>query len=144
MNSNPISLLIFVLLLIPGALAETQNDLTRVLLKGKSIDGVSYAVTAREKAHVLGQKFQVELRYDCSNNSQLSPEVLPVQDSFSVCDLSPQSLRENLSRTAIAVKTKRADINSYYDQLERKVQQPNLSCHKTTEIKKFSLQGLCK
>jgi hypothetical protein len=115
----------------------------RVLTSG-SVNGQSYVITVREHSHVLGQKFQVELRYSCDQSLSDTAESLPVQDSFSVCDLSPGSVTLGSSATALAVKTKAADLEGYYEQIAKGDQNPILICQAQTEVKKFSLKTLCQ
>ena len=44
---------------------------------------------------------------------------LPIHDSLSVCDVDPESLKMNRKKTAVAMKTKMADMKTYYDQVEK-------------------------
>ena len=50
------------------------------------------------------------------DESQTDVLTFPVNDSFSVCALSPESLVINSSETAIAMKTKLVDMNDYSSQ----------------------------
>ena len=97
----------------------------------------------REDGHLLGQPYQVELRANCASASS-NPMKWPVQDSFSVCDLNPESARVNSQRTGVAIKTKLADHGNFEKQIELGVQSPQATCEEKTTIKKFSLRGLCK
>jgi hypothetical protein len=106
-------------------------------------DGKKAVVLVREGGHILGQPFQVEIRANCQTQ-ETDYQKWPVQDSFSVCDLSPESVKVNQAQTAVALKTKRADTQKYDDQLSRGVSSPDLVCHEKTQIKKFSLKTLCQ
>ena len=129
-------------LLASSAYAEPSN--IRVLHSGTSQNGYHYFITAREASHVLGQKFQVELRYSC-DNSKHTHEALeaPVQDSFSVCDLDPNSIKLNLQKSAMALKVKAAVLYSYYDQVGQGLESPILYCETKTQVRSFSLKQIC-
>ena len=99
-------------------------------------------VMVREGGHLLGQPYQVELRVECSGILS-DPLKVKVKDSFSVCDLDPDSIKVNSDGTAIAVKAKMADVNYYDDQIAQGVSSPEMRCLEKTTIKKFSLRKLC-
>jgi hypothetical protein len=100
-------------------------------------------LTVRDQGHVLGQPFIVETRVSCQGPvTEVSK--LPVHDSYSVCDMQPESIKLNKQRTAVAMKSKSADINSYYSDIEKGVQRTEVRCRPKTEILKFTLQNLCK
>ena len=123
-----------------------ESETLRVLYQGIH-NGTKFYVTAREDSHVLGQKFQVELRYQCQPQVQQDPTdvtKIPVQDSFSVCDLAPDSVTINTSRTAVALKTKMANREHYYEQISDGQANPQLLCEARTEIKTFSLTKICR
>lgn len=106
------------------------------------IDGALAQVLVHEGGHLVGQPFQVELRVQCPGDSS-DIVSLPVKDSFSVCDLDPESVKMNKQKTALALKVKQADLTTYYDQISEGKQEPELKCAKKTSIKKFSLSNLC-
>ena len=95
----------------------------------------------REDGHVLGQPYQVEMRVNCSK-VKVQPLEAKVKDSFSVCDLDPDSLKQNRQGSAVALKTKMANIGDYYEKLGRGPASTVL-CQEKTTIKKFSLKNLC-
>jgi hypothetical protein len=104
--------------------------------------GGTVFVTAREAGHILGQGFQIEVRVSCDGGID-DPSHLPVEDSFSVCDMDPDSLMVNKAGTAIAMKTKMAKVFSEAELLEKRNREFFENCSKKTEIKKFSLKKLC-
>ncbi|MEO0335762.1 MAG: hypothetical protein AAF202_05185 [Pseudomonadota bacterium] len=137
------SLILFTFALGASQSANAENKNVRVLRAGE-VNGYRYLLTAEEHSHVLGQKFQVQLRYSCSTQASDQPENLPVQDSFSVCDLSPSSVKVNKSKTAIGIKTKAADREHYYEQVSQGITSPKLYCKSETEVRKFSLKRICR
>ncbi len=119
---------------------QSESDY-RVLKTIEAGQGKAFIV-AREDGHLLGQPYQVELRLNCDASDQ-DVMNLPIKDSFSVCDMKPESLKINKSQTAIAMKTKMADLDSYYAQVEQGIAHPEVSCQEKTTIKKISLKNLC-
>lgn len=129
---------------IPSALAEAHEgrvDSYRIL-KSWNIKDNKIAVVATEQGHLLGQPYQIELRAQCGKQSS---EVMQweVVDSFSVCDISPDSLKMNSQGSALAMKTKMSDLKYFDEQMNSGVISPQTRCLRETSIKKFSLQKLC-
>jgi len=138
-------LLFFLISYFPKAAAHDSEVLMqehRVLKVIQVNQKVKAYVVVREDGHLLGQPYQVELRVRCEQNKDEILQ-LPIKNSFSVCDLSPQSLKLNQKRNAVAMKVKMADLNNYYHQLEAGLISPQINCAIPTQIKKFSLNALC-
>lgn len=132
-------------LLSPEVFAhEDSGSLDEVrVLKTIDLNGKGKAhVVAREAGHILGQPYQIELRLNCKN-SEGEVASLPVHDSMSVCDVDPESLKLNKNQSAIAMKTKVADMDRYYKEME---EDPNAKvyCADKTKVIKFSLENLCQ
>ncbi len=102
----------------------------------------------REVGHMMGQPFQVELKVQCHPSSDTAPTVdimeVPVQDSFSVCNMDPESVVMNLEQTGIAMKTKSVDMNNYNNQVASGIVNIKPQCAKDTTIRVFSLENLCQ
>jgi hypothetical protein len=113
------------------------------VLKEFNVQGGKAIILTHEGGHLMGQPFQVELRAQCDGAASTELVDLPVKDSFSVCDLDPESLKINSRQTALAIKTKVADLKTYYDQVSDGIKEPELKCATKTQIKKFSLNNLC-
>lgn len=147
MNSKILSFLIC--LYLPAGVAHAHGDETehsgkyRVLKEMQAPDGKGVTLMVREGGHLLGQRFQVELRAQCEKTTK-DPIQWEVQDSFSVCDLSPDSAKVNSKKTAVALKTKMADIKFYDDQVAQGIKHPEERCQEQTTVKKFSLKTICK
>ena len=132
-------------LFFPGAIAQAndhENIEYRILHEYEISESESAYLVATENGHLLGQPFQVELRVRCGE-AKGNIKDLPVKDSFSVCDLNPSSVKINNQKTALALQTKAADLNAYYDQVGEGVKSPEVSCESKTTVKKFSLRDLC-
>ena len=148
MNKNLIAFLLCFYL--PSALAEASDehkpsdhsDDFRVLQELGAISGGKAVLMVKEGGHLLGQPYQVEVRGNCSGGST-SQDKWPVKDSFSVCDLSPESVKLNTQKTAVALKTKMAEVSYFDQQIEEGMQHPQMRCLEKTTIKKFSLKNLC-
>ncbi len=133
---------------LPHALANAHDEAEgpsqeyRVLKQLALNSGIKAAVVVKEGGHLIGRPFQVELRVRCEGASS---DVLqwPVHDSFSVCDMSPESVKVNRQMTAVALKAKVADLAHYDQQINDSASDPEVRCHKQTHIKKFSLKSLC-
>lgn len=134
------------LLLTPEAFAHEEGEKKTEeirILKTIDINDKSKAyIVAREDGHILGQPYQVEMRLNCEGK-EMEVKDLPVQDSLSVCDIDPESLKVNNQKTAVAMKTKLADMNSYYDEVEKGNTLATVKCLKKTKILKFTLKNLC-
>lgn len=136
-------LMSFLLLMtFPTDLRAQDSQEYRVLKYMKKGSAHIYLMV-REEHHRLGQPFQVELRVSCTG-AVSNPLLLDIHDSLSVCDLDPNSSKINRTETALAIKTKMADLEAYNDQIASGQIHPHLSCLIDTEIKKFSLNGLCQ
>jgi hypothetical protein len=143
--SNKWLLIICLFFLTPMVAAherDSSSEAYRVLHRARLEQGGEAVLLVREAGHLLGQPFQVELRVQCQPSTE-APIHWPVSDSFSVCDLSPESVKVNRSHTALALKTKMADHDSYDQQIELGISQPRVTCQKATTVKKFSLRDLC-
>lgn len=141
-----IILTLILIFFFPQAFAHdsSQKNVDYRVLKELELQGASKAyIIAREDGHLLGQPFQVELRVQC-HQEKVDVLKLKISDSFSVCDLSPESLKLNKAKTVIAMKAKMADLNTYYQDLEKGKASPEVKCGKATKIKKFSLKNLCQ
>ena len=68
---------------------------------------------------------------------------IPVKDSFSVCDVKPESILVNSDQTGVAMKTKSVDITDYDNQILSATADIKPKCAEGTTIKHFSLEGLC-
>ncbi len=135
-------IIFFLCFYLPSALAEASDQEYRVLKNLQDETGDAAAVVVREAGHLHGQPYQVELRVRCNNVSE-NPLQWSVRDSFSVCDLSPDSVKVNTQGSAVALKTKMADHANFEKQLELGISQPQIGCQSQTTIKKFSLRNLC-
>ncbi len=134
-----------ILLSSSGALAHdhSSNPTDYRVLKTIEAGGQGKAyIVARDEGHLVGQPFQVELRLNCEGDEKNILD-LPIQDSFSVCDMKPESLKINRAQTAVAMKTKMADLDSFYAQVEKGEKHPQVMCQQKTTIKKLSLKNLC-
>lgn len=120
---------------------EASSQEVRVLKEVNLKKGKAYVV-ARKAGHLIGRPFQVEVRLDCEGSGQ-DVQSLKVQDSYSVCDLDPESLKINQAQTAIALKTKDADIETYNDRIAQGETNVDALCAKETKVLKFSLRNLC-
>ncbi len=133
----------FLCFYLPSALAEAHDqEEYRVLKSLQGASGEEAAVVVREAGHLHGQPYQVELRVRCGDASE-NPLQWSVRDSFSVCDLSPESVKTNTQGSAVALKAKMADHANFEKQLELGISQPQIDCQQQTTIKKFSLRRLC-
>jgi len=122
----------------------SKTDHNVMLLKTIKLDDnkVIY-LTARNNGHVLGQKFIIQKRVSCSGAVKDFSE-LEVLDSYSVCNMKPESITLNNKETAVAMLSKSANIDQYYDDIESGISSPEISCSKNTEILKFSLKDTCR
>jgi hypothetical protein len=120
---------------------DSKNEF-RVLFQTQISQAQIYLI-AREEGHLLGQPYQIELRVNCNGDKKEIME-LKVKDSFSVCDMQPESVKINNKKTALAMKVKVANINDYYQDIEKGIKSPQVKCGLKTKIKKFSLLKLCK
>ena len=136
------TLAFLVLFYIPQAQAHESNKSNFRTIKELTNDGTEVAVIVREDGHLLGQPYQVELRVNCSKSKD-ALDLWPIQDSFSVCDLDPNSVKLNRQRDVIALKTKLSDFRNFNDQIELGISSPKAQCSKQTTIKKFQLKRLC-
>lgn len=116
---------------------------TRLLKTIKVGEGQYVYLSARNNGHVLGQKFLLETRVSCSGESQDFTK-LEVKDSYSVCNMQPESIVKNTKGTALAMLVKSANINKYYNDIGEGITSPNVDCHNGNEVLKFSLQNFCK
>ncbi len=130
------------LTLLPSALAKANDQDFRVLKEMALPREGKAVVLVREDGHLLGQPFQVELRVNCQTDQNNYLD-WPVHDSFSVCDLDPESLKINSKKSAIALKTKMADHANFEQQLNLGLSSPQVKCEESTTVKKFSLNQLC-
>ena len=121
---------------------ENIPEEVRVLQTVDLKDSSKAYIVAREAGHILGQPFQVELRLNCKGEEK-EVSLLPVHDSMSVCDIDPNSLKLNKNQTAIAMKTKMADMNRYYKDMEEDPT-AKVHCAEATKVIKFSLEKLCQ
>jgi len=106
-------------------------------------DGAFMYLSVRDNGHVLGQKFVVETRLSCDGEVQNFSE-LEVKDSYSVCNMKPESITKNEKGTAVAMIAKSANINKYYDDIGEGLVSPEINCKAENELLKFSLKTLCK
>ena len=100
-------------------------------------------LSVRNNGHVLGQTFVVETRVSCEGDVENFID-LEVVDSYSVCNLKPDSFIKNTKGTAVALLAKSANINKYYDDIAEGVESPEVFCKKGNEVLKFSLKNHCK
>lgn len=98
---------------------------------------------AREEGHLIGQPIQVELRESCGLIHKPVTQ-MPVLDSFSVCDIAPESFKLNSKKSAVAMKIKVADLDAYHNQVEKGIKSPEVKCAQDTRVRKFSLKKICK
>lgn len=113
------------------------------LLKTIELEGGTVVyITARDQGHVLGQPFVIETRVSCKGRDE-DLKRLKVHDSYSVCDMEPHSIVVNRQNTAVAMKSKAADIDSYYQSIAGGKTPSEVSCQEKTELLKFSLKNLC-
>lgn len=122
----------------------SMKDHDVMLLKTIKLDDnkVVY-LTARDNGHVLGQKFLVQKRVSCNGEVENFSE-LEVLDSYSVCNMKPESITLNNKKNAVAMLSKSANVDQYYDDIEAGLSSPEISCNNNTEILKFSLKGICQ
>ena len=127
---------------------SSQESQKYRVLKTFAHSGASVWLIVREAGHMVGQPFQVELRVQCSSSSGSASNEnimnLPVNDSFSVCDLDPESVLINTDQTAMAMKTKSVDMNDYNRQTASGTVDIQPKCSVATTIKTFSLENLCQ
>ena len=121
-----------------------NNDHQVRLLKTIKINSNNYVyLSARDNGHVLGQKFIIETRVSCNGEATYFTE-LEVLDSYSVCNMKPESFVKNKKGTALAMLAKSANINKYYDDIGDGVASPEIYCKSGNEVLKFSLKNLCE
>jgi len=114
------------------------------LLKTVKVGENQYVyLSARNNGHVLGQKFIVETRVSCNGESDDFTS-LEVKDSYSVCNIKPESIVKNTKGTALAMLAKSANINRYYDDIGEGIASPEIYCKEGNEVLKFSLKNLCQ
>lgn len=141
MNSKIAAFLIC--LYVPHALADNHQDSNYRILRSFQKGKIEAVIIVREDGHLLGQPYQVELRANCNKTKTIEGQ-WPIQDSFSVCDLDPKSLKMNKDQSVMALKTKLSDLTNFNEQIELGISAPSVSCSKNTTIKKFNLSDLCK
>ncbi len=124
-------------------IVDQTTHKVRLLKKINLIDDQFVYLTVRDEGHVLGQNFIVQLRASCNGESDDFTK-LKVLDSFSVCNLKPESVKINRKSTAIAFLSKTANINKYYEDLADGKVDPKVDCNASIEIQKFSLKNICK
>lgn len=122
---------------------HSQDHDVRLLKTVKVSDKQVVYLSARDNGHVLGQKFILETRVSCSGESEDFTK-LEVQDSYSVCNMKPDSIIKNTKGTALAMLVKTANINKYYDDIGEGIASPAVDCHQGNEVLKFSLKNFCK
>ena len=135
------SLLSFLFLIYFPTAAASDGDYR--VLKSISVDHYSAELIVKEGGHLIGQPYQVELRVNCHDSNESDSTSWDIKDSFSVCDLDPESSIINNQNTAVAIKTKMADMKSYNDAISNGELHPEMKCQKKTQIKKISLRNLC-
>ena len=120
-----------------------NNDHQVRLLKKIQVNDNGYVyLSARNNGHVLGQKFIIETRVSC--NGEVSDfTALEVRDSYSVCNMKPESIVRNKKGTALAMLAKSANINKYYDDIADGITSPQIHCREGNEVLKFSLKHVC-
>ncbi|MCB0377460.1 MAG: hypothetical protein KDD33_03120 [Bdellovibrionales bacterium] len=136
--------IVFLILTLSGhglAHADTSGEL-RILKEIKLAKGKAFLVVRKDE-HLLGRPFQVEVRAQCPGDAS-QVEDLAIKDSYSVCDLEPDSVKLNKKRSALALKTKEANVAAYEDQIAKGNMSAGVDCMRTTKILKFSLTDLCK
>lgn len=131
-----------IILSFPVTLAAQSDQDFRILHEYKSSTNQAFLIV-REEPHRLGQPYQLELRVRCGDSTASDPLKLPIHDSFSACDIDPSSVKVNTSQTALALKTKMADVETYNDQVAQGIKSPILQCLNSTSVLKFSLQNIC-
>lgn len=124
-------------------IVSKENHDVRLLKTIKLAEGKYVYLTARDEGHVLGQRFLVQTRVSCQGDSK-DFSSLPIVDSHSVCNMKPDSVKMNKSMTAIAMLSKSANINKYYEDIASGKSEPQVDCNTKTEVLKFSLKNLCK
>lgn len=139
---------VILMLLLPDTLyshdeVSKASEEYRQLYQYENQKNQKVVLLAREDGHLIGQPFQIELRVLCKTESAKEPNTWLIRDSFSVCDMDPQSIRMNKQQTAFAMKVKEVDLEDYNRQLEAGENHPEPRCHIKTQIKKFSLKNLC-
>jgi len=113
------------------------------LLKTVKIGEDQYVyLSARNNGHVLGQKFLLETRVSCKGEINDFTK-LEVKDSYSVCNMNPDSIVKNTKGTALAMVVKSANINKYYDDIGEGIKSPKINCYENNEVLKFSIKNLC-
>jgi len=115
---------------------------TRLLKTIEMGNGQIVYLSARDNGHVLGQKFLLETRVSCSGDVE-DYSKLEVKDSYSVCNMKPESIVKNTKNTALAMLVKSANINKYYDDIAEGISSPHVNCKEGNEVLKFSIQNLC-
>jgi hypothetical protein len=123
-------------------LIRNQDHEVRLLKTVKIGEGKYVYLSARNNGHVLGQKFLLETRVSCNGEAQDFTK-LEVRDSYSVCNMKPESIVQNTKGTALAMIVKSANINKYYDDIGEGIASPDIKCHAGNEVLKFSLQNFC-
>ena len=127
----------------PAEHVHSEDHETRLLKTIKVGEGQYVYLSARNNGHVLGQKFLLETRVSCDGESQDFTK-LEVKDSYSVCNMKPESIIKNTKGTALAMLVKSANINKYYDDIGAGIASPDVSCNGGNEVLKFSLKNFCK
>jgi len=120
-----------------------KDHSVRLLQTVKLSDQQYVYLSARDNGHVLGQKFLIETRVSCNGESTDFTQ-LEVQDSYSVCNMKPDSIVKNTKSTALAMLVKSANINKYYDDIGDGISSPSIECNKGNEVLKFSMKNLCE
>lgn len=114
------------------------------VLKSFSLGGDAYMyLSVRDQGHVLGQPFVVETRLSCVGEVEDIKE-LEVVDSYSVCNMLPDSVVINTKATAVGMIVKSADIDRYDRDIASGLESPDIQCYEQNEMLKFSLKNLCK
>jgi len=124
-------------------LIRNQDHEVRLLKTVKVGEGQYVYLSARNNGHVLGQRFLIETRVSCTGEAADFTK-LEVKDSYSVCNMKPESIVQNDKGTALAMLVKSANINKYYDDIGEGIKSPEVNCHSGNEVLKFSLKNFCK
>jgi len=120
-----------------------QDHETRLLKTVTTEGGHTVYLSARDNGHVLGQRFLLETRVSCNGHVE-DFEKLEVQDSYSVCNMKPESIVKNKKGTALAMLVKSANIHQYYDDIAEGISSPSVNCKYGNEVLKFSLKNFCE
>lgn len=123
-------------------LINNSDHEVRLLKTVELGEGKYVYLSARNNGHVLGQKFLLETRVSCNGKSKDFAK-LEVKDSYSVCNMKPESIVKNKKGTAMAMLVKSANINKYYDDIGEGVASPDVKCNEGNEVLKFSIKNLC-